>query len=40
MVINTHATVVQGRDHLAQVASNLPLNKAAIAKANATEKPT
>ena len=34
------ATVVQGRDHRAQAASNCPDNKAAMAKAKATEKPT
>ncbi len=39
-VRNTQATVVHGRDQRAQAASNLPLNSAAIAKANATEKPT
>jgi len=40
MVRNAQATVVQGRDQRAQVASSLPPSSAAMAKANATEKPT
>ena len=32
-----HAVIVQGRDHLAQVLSSLPVKSAAIAKANADE---
>ena len=39
-VMKTHATKVQGRDHLAQAASKRPDNKAAMAKAKATENPT
>src|SRR3569833_2234328 len=39
-VRNIHATVVQGRDQRAHVASSLPPNSAAMAKAKATEKPT
>ena len=35
-----HASVVQGRDQRAQVASSRPPISAAIAKAKATEKPT
>ena len=37
---NAQATVVHGRDQRAQVASSLPPSSAAMAKANATEKPT
>ena len=40
MVRNAQATVVHGRDQRAQVASSLPPSSAAMAKANATEKPT
>ena len=40
MVKNIHATVVQGRVQRAQCASKLPPIKAAMANANATEKPT
>ena len=39
-VRNTHAAVVQGRDHRAQAASNRPDSNEAIANAKATEKPT
>jgi hypothetical protein len=39
-VRNTQAVVVQGRDQRAQAASSRPDNSAAIANANATEKPT
>ena len=39
-VKNIHATSVHGRDQRAQAASSRPLIKAAIANANATEKPT
>ena len=34
------ATVVHGRDQRAQAASSRPASSAAMAKANATEKPT
>ena len=34
------ASVVQGRDQRAQAASSRPESSAAMAKANATEKPT
>ncbi len=40
MVRNDHATVVHGRDQRAHVASSRPPISAAIANANATEKPT
>ena len=40
IVRNIHATVVHGRDQRAHVASRRPDSSAAIAKANATEKPT
>ena len=40
MVMNTHATVVHGRDQRAQVESSLPPSKADMANAKATEKPT
>ena len=39
-VRKTQATVVHGRDQRAQAASRRPLSSAAIANANATEKPT
>jgi hypothetical protein len=35
-----HAVVVQGRDQRAHAASSRPESSAAIANANATEKPT
>ena len=35
-----HAVIVQGRDHLAQVLSSLPVSNAAIANENDTDKPT
>ena len=40
MVMKIQATTVQGRDQRAQAASMRPDNKAEIAKAKATEKPT
>ena len=39
-VKNAHAAIVHGRDQRAQVESNCPDIKAAIAKAKATENPT
>ena len=39
-VRNTQAAMVQGRDQRAQVASRRPVISEAMAKANATEKPT
>ena len=40
MVRNIHAAVVHGRVQRAQVESRLPPISAAMANANATEKPT
>ena len=39
-VMNIQATIVHGRDQRAQAASMRPDNKAAMAKAKATENPT
>jgi hypothetical protein len=40
LVRKLHASVVQGRDQRAHVASSRPPSSAASANANATEKPT
>ena len=40
MVRKTQAAVVQGRDQRAQAVSSRPAISEAMAKANATEKPT
>ena len=40
MVRNTQAILAHGLDHRTQAESSLPLIKAAMAKAKATENPT